>query len=179
MKANASLPWVHPMAATAAFTGARRSELLRMLAADLDLCAGILTIREKKRVKGRRSTRTAPVTPRLAGVLRDWLSVKPDSPFLFCQSAQVARSKTRRDGATAVTKNEAHDQFKRAVADSKWSVMRGWHVLRHSFCSNMVASAIDQRIVDEIMGHSTEEQRRRYRHLAPKITTEAVSRVFG
>ena len=42
--------------------------------------------------------------------------------------------------------------------------MRGWHVLLHSFCSNMVAAGIDQRIIDEIMGHSTEEQCRRYRH---------------
>ena len=74
-----------------------------MLVADLDLAAGVLTLREKKRVPGRRSTHTAPVTPRLAEALRAWLAVKPDSPFLF------------------------------------------W-------------------------GHSTEEQRRRYRHLAPRIT---------
>jgi hypothetical protein len=43
----------------------------------------------------------------------------------------------------------------------------------------MVAAGIDQRIIDEIMGHSTEEQRRRYRHLAPKVTVEAVKAVFG
>ena len=71
------------MAATAAFTGARRSELLRMLVADADLAAGVITIREKKRVKGRRSTRTAPITPRLASVLKEWLPVKPDGPHLF------------------------------------------------------------------------------------------------
>jgi integrase len=179
VQVNASLPWVYPMTATAAYTGARRSELLRMLVVDLDLIAGVLTIREKKRVKGRRSTRTAPVTPRLAGVLKEWLGVKPESPFLFCQAAQVTRSKTKRETPTAVTKNEAHDQFKRAISGSKWAVVRGWHVLRHSFCSNMVAAGIDQRIIDEIMGHSTEEQRRRYRHLAPRITASAVAAVFG
>jgi len=105
--------------------------------------------------------------------------VKPDSPFLFCQATQVARSKTKREAPTAVTKDEAHDQFKRALAGSKWQAVRGWHVLRHSFCSNMVAAGIDQRIIDEIMGHSTEEQRRRYRHLAPKFTAQAVAGVFG
>jgi integrase len=177
--ASAALPWIHPMLCVAAYTGARRSEMLRMLSADVDLLGGVITIREKKRVKSARSTRTAPVTPKLASVLKDWLAAKPDSPFLFCQAQQVTRSKTKRTGATPITKDEAHDHFKRTVDGSKWSVMRGFHVLRHSFCSNMVAAGIDQRIIDEVMGHSTEEQRRRYRHLAPKITTEAVSRVFG
>jgi integrase len=167
------------MVATAAFTGARRSELLRMLAADVDLAGGVITIREKKRVKGRRSTRTAPITPRLAQSIRDWLPVKPAGPHLFCQAEQVTRSKKKRESPTAVTGDEAHDHFRRTVEGSKWEVMRGWHVLRHSFCSNMVAAGIDQRIIDEIMVHSTEEQRRRYRHLAPKNTFEAVSTVFG
>jgi len=80
VKENATLPWVYPMVALAAYTGARRSEMLRMLAADADLVAGVVTIREKKRVKGRRSTRNAPVTPRLTRVLRDWLAVKPEGP---------------------------------------------------------------------------------------------------
>lgn len=167
------------MVALAAFTGARRSEMLRMPDADADLVAGVVTIREKKRVKGRRSTRNAPITTKLTQVLRDWLAVKPEGPHLFCQSERVARSKKKRASPTAVTGDEAHDHFKRTVGGSKWSVMRGWHVLRHSFCSNMVAAGIDQRIIDEIMGHSTEEQRRRYRHLAPKMSVDAVEAVFG
>jgi integrase len=179
VQANGTLPWVYPMVALASYTGARRSEMLRMLTADADLAACVLTIREKKRVKGRRSTRTAPITPRLVQILRDWLAIKPDGPHLFCQAETVARSKTKRTSPTAITGDEAHDHFKRTVEGSKWSVMRGWHVLRHSFCSNMVAAGIDQRIIDEIMGHSTEEQRRRYRHLAPKVTAEAVKAVFG
>src|SRR5262249_1621529 len=38
---NGTLPWVYPMVAFAAYTGARRSEMLRALAADLDLDGGI------------------------------------------------------------------------------------------------------------------------------------------
>jgi len=48
-------------------------------------------------------------------VLREWLAVKPESLFLFCQSQRVTRSKTKRTDATAVTKDEAHDHFKRTV----------------------------------------------------------------
>ena len=33
----------------------------------------------------------------------------------------MARSKTKREGPTAVTKDEAHDHFKRTVAGSKWA----------------------------------------------------------
>ena len=79
---NGTQPWFFPMVAFAAYTGARRSEILRALVSDVDLAAGTVTIREKKRVKGKRSTRTAPITPKLADVLRDWLAVRPNSMHL-------------------------------------------------------------------------------------------------
>ena len=176
---NGTLPWLYPMVVFAAFTGARRSEILRALAADVDLTGGTITIREKKRVVGKRSTRTAPITPKLGEVLREWFPVRPDGPTLFCQSDRVARSRTRRDGPTAVTKDEAHDHFKRTVGGSKWSPLRGYHVLRHSFISALASEGVDQRVIDEIVGHQSEEQRKRYRHLYPKVMKDAISRVFG
>ena len=153
--------------------------MLRALATDVDLAGGTVTVREKKRVKGRRSHRTAPLTPRLADALREWLAVRPESPFLFCQSQRVTRSKTKRTGPTAITKDEAHDHFKRTVADSKWRVLRGYHVLRHSFISALASEGVDQRVIDEVVGHQSEEQRKRYRHLYPGVMREAITRVFG
>jgi len=175
----ATLPWVYPMVSFAAYTGARRSEMLRALATDVDLAGGTVTVREKKRVRGKRSTRTAPITPKLAEALREWLAVRPECPFLFCQSERVTRSKTKREGPTAVTKDEAHDHFKRTVADSKWRVLRGYHVLRHSFISALASEGVDQRVIDEVVGHQSEEQRKRYRHLYPGVMREAIARVFG
>jgi integrase len=174
-----TLPWVYPLVAFAAYTGARRSEMLRVLLTDLDLEAGLVTVREKKRLKGKRSTRTVPVAPKLAEILHDWLRVRPESPYLFCQAERVTRSKTRRDAPTAVTKDEAHDHFKRTVADSKWQVLRGYHVLRHSFISALASEGVDQRVIDEAAGHQSEEQRKRYRHLYPRVMREAIGRVFG
>jgi integrase len=179
VRQHGTLPWVYPMMAFAAYTGARRSEMLRALRTDVDLAGGMVILREKKRVKGRRSTRTAPVTPKLTEALRDWLAVRPESPFLFCQSQRVTRSKTKREGPTAVTKDEAHDHFKRTVADSKWQVLRGYHVLRHSFISALASQGVDQRVIDEVVGHQSEEQRKRYRHLYPGVMREAITRVFG
>jgi integrase len=176
---NGTLSWVYPMVAFAAYTGARRSEMLRALVTDVDLETGVVLIREKKRLKGKRSTRSAPLTPRLAAVLRGWLAVRPESPYLFCQAQQVSRSKTRRAAPTAITRDEAHDHFKRTVAESKWAVLRGYHVLRHSFISALASEGVDQRIIDEVVGHQSEEQRKRYRHLYPGVLREAIGRVFG
>ena len=57
--------------------------------------------------------------------------------------------------------------------------MRGWHVLRHSFISALASKGVDQRLVDDFVGHQTEEQRRRYRHLYPSTQQEAIRGVFG
>jgi integrase len=153
--------------------------MLRAVASDIDLAGGAVTVREKKRVPGKPSTRTAPVTPKLAEVLRAWLAAKPASPSLFCQAQQVTRSKTRRQAPTAVTPDEAYDHFKRTVAGSKWAVLRGYHVLRHSFISALASKGVDQRVIDEIVGHQSEQQRKRYRHLYPGVMREAIQAVFG
>jgi integrase len=79
----------------------------------------------------------------------------------------------------ALTRNEAHDHFKRTLAGSKWEVLRGFHILRHSFISCLAAAGVDQRIIDEFVGHQTDEQRRRYRHLVPDVKQKAIAGVFG
>ena len=38
---------------------------------------------------------------------------------------------------------------------------------------------VDQRIIDELVGHQTEAMRRRYRHLYPQTVADAVKQVFG
>ena len=72
-----------------------------------------------------------------------------------------------------------NDHFRRLVANSKWKVLRGWHVFRHSFISALASKGVDQRVIDDIVGHSTEEQRRCYRHLYPDIKQKAIAGVFG
>jgi integrase len=47
-------------------------------------------------------------------------------------------------------------------------VIKGWHVLRHSFVSLCASRGVDQRLIDEWVGHTTEEMRRRYRVLHPQ-----------
>src|SRR5690348_13849716 len=79
----------------AAHTGARRSELVRMQVADLDFPENVITIREKKRVKGTRSTRRAPLTPLLKEALQTYLAIHPGGQALFCHDAEVRHSRKR------------------------------------------------------------------------------------
>ncbi len=170
--------FLYPMVCLAAHTGARRSELLGLQVDDVDFATGTVLLHEKKRAKGRRTSRRVPLSVFIQQVLRDWLQIHPGGQDLFCQSA-VVRSKTHRTAPVPVTRDEAHDHFKRVMADSKWCVMRGWHVLRHSFASNCAAVGVDQRVIDEWMGHQTEEMVIRYRHLFPEQQRKAIDMVFG
>jgi integrase len=203
---HAAYPWIHPMVATAAHTGARRSELLRMLVTDVDFPGGVVTIRKKQRKKGQRTTRRVPLSSTLATVLKAWLRKHPGGPFLFCPPVQVPNSKERsattgyrngkdrpktlagrlatvrrreQRGILPLTIGEAHDHLKRTLADSKWEVIRGWHVLRHSFISACASKGVNGRMLQEWCGHMTLEMQRRYAHLYPSVQRDALRGVFG
>ena len=171
-------PFLYPMVCLAAHTGARRSELLRLRVDDVDFDSATVLLHEKKRARGRRTSRRVPLSAFVQTVLRNWLAAHPGGQHLFCQ-AEVVRSKTHREEPIAVTRDEAHDHFRRAMEGSTWAVLRGWHVLRHSFASNCAAAGIDQRVINEWMGHQTEEMVRRYRHLCPDQQRQAIDIVFG
>jgi integrase len=206
-KQHAAHPWIFPMICMAAHTGARRSELTRMLITDVDFEGGSVTIREKKRVKGKDSTRRAPLTTVLKESLQAWLSVHPGGNTLFCHAGPVERSRKRsrttghqsgtaraktlgerlatvherqnRPEAGPLTPRELHDHFRRTLRGGKWKVVRGLHVLRHSVASCLAAAGVDQRIIDDILGHQSVEMQRRYRHLTPQVKNQAVLAVFG
>jgi integrase len=179
VKRTARQPFIYPMFAFAAHTGARRSEMLRVKLSDIDLDRQTVVLEEKKRVPGEVSSRRVPLSPFLTAELRDWLAVHPGGRHLFAQKADVIRSRRKRKVPGAVSKDEAHDHFVRTLAGSKWQVLRGWHVFRHSFRSNCAAAGIDQRLIDAWVGHTTEEMRRRYRHLIPNVERQAIAGVFG
>ena len=206
IRRDALHPWIHPMACTAAYTGARRSELIRMRVSDIDFEANVVVVREKKRVKGRHTTRRVPLASALAGVLRAYLVGHPGGHSLFCHRGEVARSKkrsrttghrgessratslkgrlatvTQREAPapSPLTESEAHKHLKSALRGSRWSVIKGWHCWRHSFVSACASKGIDQRLVQEWAGHMDETMSRRYAHLYPSVQQTALDSVFG
>jgi integrase len=205
VRERAAHGWIYPMAATAAFTGARRSELTRMRVSDVDFERKVVTVRKKKRVHGKQATRRVPLSNRLASILTAYLKDHAGGSHLFCHARTVERSKNRSrttghhsgpDRATSLkgrlatvrereapalrplTESETRDHLKRSLARSKWSVIRGWHVWRHGFIGVCASSGVDQRFIDEWAGHQTDEQRRRYRHLAPDAQHRAMESAF-
>ena len=81
--------------------------------------------------------------------------------------------------AIAVTMCPEVSDIRSTLAKSPWKHVRGWHVFRHSFISNCASCGIDQRIIDDWVGHQTYAMRKRYRHLLPSTQRTAMETVFG
>jgi integrase len=169
VKKNARYPFLYPMFVLAAHTGARRSEMMRSRVEDFDFESRTVLIREKKKDKSVQITyRRVPMSPLLAQVMKEWFARHPGGMYTFClQANQMLKQ-------TFTTKG-----FRRSLKGSKWVRLRGFHVLRHSFASNLAAKGIDQRVIDEFMGHQTEAMRKRYRHLFPDQRQKTIEVVFG
>ena len=178
VKETARHGFIYPMFAFAAHTGARRSEIMRSRVADFDFEAGTVLIRERKRVRGKLTTRRVPLSPFLARVMRQWFGGHPGGLHTLCQDPSTRRGRKVRSECSPLTRDEANDHFRRALSGGRWAVIRGWHTFRHSFASNCAASGVDQRLLDAWLGHTTEEMRRRYRHLLPDQQAQAIRSVF-
>ena len=101
-------------------------------------------------------------------VLQPWFDEHPGGQFAFRMPS------TEDESLEALTCDQARDQFRRTFAKSKWEKVKGFHVLRYSFASNLASKGVDQRIIDLWMGHQTEEMRLRYRHLLPTMRRSAI-----
>jgi len=62
---------------------------------------------------------------------------------------------------------EAKYHFRQPLKGTKWEVIKGFHVFRHSMASILASKGEDQRYIDKYLGHQTEEMKRRYQHLFP------------
>lgn len=161
--------YLYPLLVGAAYTGARRSELLRARVEDFDFDTKLVRLREKKRNRGRDTFRTVDMTPFLENVMRKYFSEDhPGGVYAFCSK----KNEMLTDGQT-------WKAFLTGMKGSKFHVLRGYHAFRHSFASNLAAAGVDQRVIDELMGHTTVEMQKRYRHLFPEQRRAAVLRVFG
>ncbi|MBX9583973.1 MAG: site-specific integrase [Gemmataceae bacterium] len=169
VRRKTSARYLHPFLTTAAYTGARRAELFRARVEDFDFGGRLVLLREKKRSRDGETFRTVDMTPRVEEVMREYFAgVHPGGGFAFCSAAD-----------RMLTDGQTWKAFRTGVKGSKWHVLRGYHAFRHSFASNLAAAGVDQRVIDELMGHTTVEMQKRYRHLFPDQRRAAVLSVFG
>lgn len=172
VKAYATHPFVYPMFVFAAYTGARRSELCRSEVEDFDFEQNQVLIRERKRRKDLSgTTRFVPMHPKLKGVMQDWFAVHPGGHYTLSAPSRLTGRvcmQMRHDSATGY--------LRRVLRGSRWDVLSGFHVLRHSFGSNLARTGkVSSSTIGAWMGHSTEEMRELYQHLFPQDGVEQIS----
>ena len=167
--------------AVAAFTGGRKAEILRCRVEDFDFDRRIVRLRARKDSRTKRTVlREVPMHDRLAAIMDGWFAAgHPGGRHAVAAPAGMARSRSPRDAAGPVSGDAAHDHFVRALRGSRWDVLKGWHVLRHSFCSNCARRGVPDGVIDAWMGHKGDEAvKKRYRHLFPADGRELIGRLF-
>ena len=179
IKKAARQPFLHPMCFVAAHTGARRSEILRSETNDFDIEGSLVVIREKKRARGRRTTRIIPLSPALRDVMSAWLGSRPAIKHAFSRNSDTSVYSRSPSDHMPISVDESSRCLKQALRGSRWEKIRGWHIFRHSFISNCAARGVDQRMIDAWSGHQTEEMRRRYTHLFPDTQHDAIRLALG
>jgi integrase len=155
-----------------AYTGMRRGEVLRLRWPDVELDHGYVIARSRK--QSRRVVETArriDLHPELKCELLSWRGRRPAGQFVLCEPGRPE----------PLDPDRANRCFWQPMRGTAWclSSKRNWfkvgfHTYRHSFASNLAAGGVDQRVIDEFMGHQTEAMRKRYRHLFPKDRRSAI-----
>jgi integrase len=167
VKANAKRDVVYPLFALAAYTGARRGEMLRSERDDWDFGNAVVMIREKKADRSKTFTlRSVPIHPELGKIMDGWFGVQESNWALSMP-----------DGRPLIPQT-ASEFFREVLSGGKWAVLHGFHTFRHSLASNMAVAGHDQRDINAILGHRTGDMERRYRHLCPRKHDSAISSLF-
>jgi len=166
VKARAQKDYAHLLHAVPAYTGLRRGEVLRLRWSDVEFEQDSVVARSRKQSRQKSETvRRIDLHPELKALLLAWRARRPRGQFVVCDADS--------DGPLDV--QTATRSFCQPMRGTPWCLSSknrwfkvGFHSYRHSFASNLAARGVDQRIIDEWMGHQTEAMRKRYRHLFPK-----------
>lgn len=146
-------------------TGLRIGELLALQWKDVDLKGGRINVRRSAYrgklgpPKTRSSIREVPLGEDAVEVLKRHRHLRA---FVFSKSdgSMFKDSETRRP-------------LERACRRAGLPEV-GWHVLRHSFASQLVMAGATLKAVSELLGHTTIQMTMRYAHLSPEARREAV-----
>lgn len=157
--------WMHSIIVTFVFTGIRRGEMLNLQWCDVDLERKVLQVTSQKQSKKSETKRTIEIHPALLEILKE-IKKTNASKLVF----------TKSDGER-ISPERLHEEFRSIIKGTKFEGI-GFHAFRHSLASNLAAKGVDQRIIDSILGHQTEDMRKRYRHLFPNQQLDAISKII-
>lgn len=162
---------------TAAMTGLRQGELLALRWGDVDWRAGRLRVRRTftrgsfGAPKSRRSSRSVPLTDRVAGALERHFQAsafQADEDLVFC-NPHTGRP---------MDASRMRKRFKKALARAGIRPVR-FHDLRHTFGTHCAAAGVPLRTLQEWMGHRDAKTTQVYADYAPSSEESAlVERAF-
>jgi integrase len=170
---SATEDYAHLLHAIPAYTGMRRGEVLRLRWSDVEFDQDSIVARSRKQSRQKSETaRRIDLHAELKALLAEWRDRRPPGQFVVCEA----------DSDQPLGAQAANRHFCRPLRGTTWCLDArrrwykiGFHTYRHSFASNLAARGVDQRIIDEWMGHQTEAMRKRYRHLFPKERRSAMA----
>lgn len=145
--------------------GLRQGEIVALEWGDVDLAAGVLTVRRAVwrgivgSPKGGRE-RKVPLTLRLSAVLKAHRHLSNERIFVQPDGRPLTQS-----AVEAALRYACKRASLRTI---------GSHVLRHTFCSHLAMRGAAPKAIQELAGHSTLAQTMRYMHLAPSALREAI-----
>jgi len=158
-------PRAEAMLRVVADTGMRIGELLALTWADVDFARDQIRI-WRSQWRGKITT-TKNNGTRYVGLSRNARVAlqavhHQNSEFVFCRA-------DGRPGSEGTAYDMIRRTYRRAGVDAS-----GWHVLRHTFATNLVTRGIPLYHVQALLGHSTPMMTQRYAHLAPDTLRDAI-----
>ena len=172
VRAKATREFAPLLHAIPAYSGMRRGEVLRLIWDDVEFEQDSIIARSRKQSRQQSETaRRIDLHPELKALLLDWRKRRPRGQYVIGDETS----------AGPLAPQTANRYFCQPMRGTSWCLdgkrrwfKVGFHTYRHSFASNLAARGVDQRIIDEWMGHQTEAMRKRYRHLFPKDRRSAM-----
>ena len=182
---------LHACFTVAATTGMRRSELLALRWADVDLDAGQVSVRRGRVASGYTVHEGEPKSGRARTIAIDPTRSRCCAATASASSKSGCGGATRgptpgivfvREDGTPVHPHTASQTFDRCVATAPVPRIR-FHDLRHTHATLLLQAGVHPKIVQERLGHSISITMDMYSHVAPGMQEDAAARlgaiVFG
>jgi len=158
---RSSWPRLYLLVLMALTTGARRSELLGLTWADLDLERSIAHIRETKNGH----PRALPLTPAVVEELRRFAIARPEA-CVFPSRSRLTKPRAFESSWSFALKTARIRRFR-------------FHDLRHSCASYLAQNGASLLEIADVMGHRQLAMVKRYAHLTTDTKARLVNRVLG
>ncbi len=156
----------------AIYTGCRINEIVHIQLSDIDLLTWVIYIRNKTNFKTKSGrNRVLPVSDNLYSLLNPLVLAKQmqageSEQYLFTNALDIRYNK-----------DYVSKQFKKYLREAGLSEKFHFHVLRHTFITNLIKKGVNINYVKELAGHAELSTTMHYIHIVTNDLREAVNKI--